>query len=265
MHIYVLFLGLNMWSETIGLNLQTNRNPMKFTNEQLREKIVADLGGSRKLSDRSINEMIASLVVFAGDEAELDDFFAKVKPQFVTANGNLIKEQADFVRDWNDKHPGQPTPTKTDDTPPAHQFSSEQITAETIAKIIDERLKPFSDTFTKMQAEKTTEELFSEAKIKFLADYKPNEENERIKAILDRTFKTVKQAVKSDSDVTLLVSSMKAEFEDLAQVTGISTPYIPVDAGGGSAGSEGTPEFYKNQRDSLKNEGFIRDTPGVTK
>lgn len=248
-----------MWSEIIRPNLQTNRNPMKFTNEQLREKIVADLGGSRKLSDRSINEMIASLVVFAGDEAELDDFFAKVKPQFVTANGNLIKEQADFVRDWNDKHPGQQTTTKPDDT------SSDQITAETIAKIIDERLKPFSDTFTKMQAEKTTEQLFNEAKTKFLADYKPNEENERIKAILDRTFKTAKQTVKSDSDVTLLVSSMKAEFEDLAQVTGISTPYIPVDAGGGNAGPEGTPEFYKNQRDSLKNEGFIRDTPGVTK
>lgn len=238
---------------------------MKFTNEQLREKIVADLGGSRKLSDRSINEMIASLVVFAGDEAELDDFFAKVKPQFVTANGNLIKEQADFVRDWNDKHPGQPTPANPADISPAPKFSSEQITAETIAKIIDERLKPFSDTFTKMQAEKTTEQLFNEAKTKFLADYKPNEENERIKAILDRTFKTAKQTVKSDSDVTLLVSSMKAEFEDLAQVTGISTPYIPVDAGGGSAGSEGTPEFYKNQRDSLKNEGFIRDTPGITK
>ncbi len=254
-----------MWSEIIRPNLQTNRNPMKFTNEQLREKIVADLGGSRKLSDRSINEMIASLVVFAGDETELDDFFAKVKPQFVTANGNLIKEQADFVRDWNDKHPGQPTKTNPADTSDAPKFSSEQITAETIAKIIDERLKPFSDTFAKMQAEKTTERLFNEAKTKFLADYKPNEENERIKAILDRTFKTVKQAVKSDSDVTLLVSSMKAEFEDLAQVTGISTPYIPVDAGGGSAGSEGTPEFYRNQRDSLKNEGFIRDTPGVAK
>jgi hypothetical protein len=259
MHIYVLILELNMWFGITDPNFQPNRNPMKFTNEQLREKIVAELGGSRKLSDRSISEMIASQIVFAGEETELDDFFSKAKPLFVTANGNLIKEQADFVRDWNEKHPGQPAPPAQ--TAPAQGG----LTAEDVAKIVAESMKPFAETFGKFQAEKTTEQLFEEAKEKFLTENKPNEENERVKAVLERTFRTIKPTIKTDSDIAAVIAAMKGEFEDLTQIAGITTPYIPVEAGGGSAGAEGTPEYYAKQREELAKEGFIKSTPGATK
>jgi hypothetical protein len=235
---------------------------MKFTKEDLRARIATDLGGSRKLSDRSINEMIDTMIQFAGEETELDAFFAQVKPAFVTANGNLINEQANFVKDWNEKHPGQPAPVPTPTPTPTPTGG---LSAEDVAAIVQKSLQPFVETFGKFQAEKTTEQLFEEAKGKFLTENKPNEENERVKAILDRTFRTIKPTIKTDSDITTVIAAMKGEFEDLAQVTGISAPYIPVEAGGGSAGAEGTPEYYAKQREELAKEGFIKPAPGATK
>lgn len=235
---------------------------MKFTKENLRERIATDLGGSRKLSDRSINEMIDTMMQFAGEETELEAFFAQVKPAFVTANGNLINEQSAFVRDWNEKHPGQTPPATPPATPPGDQFTKQGLTAEDVAKIVAESMKPFAENFGKFQAEKTTEQLFEDAKKKFMEEHKPDESNERIKAILDRTYRTIKPIVKADSDITLLIASMKNEFEDLTQIAGISTPYIPVEAGGGSAGAN-TAEQYRLQRDALTKEGFIKAAPGA--
>lgn len=236
---------------------------MKFTKEDLRAKIATDLGGSRKLSDRSINEMIDTMIQFAGEETELDAFFSQVKPAFVTANGNLINEQSNFVKKWNEEHPNQQI------TPPAppsgDQFTKQGLTAEDVAKIVAESMKPFAETFGKFQAEKTTEQLFEEAKGKFLTENKPNEENERVKAVLERTFRTIKPTIKTDSDIAAVIAAMKGEFEDLTQIAGITTPYIPVEAGGGSAGAEGTPEYYAKQREELAKEGFIKSVPGATK
>lgn len=237
---------------------------MKFTKENLREKIATDLGGSRKLSDRSINEMIDTMMQFAGEETELEAFFAQVKPAFVTANGNLINEQSAFVRDWNEKHPEQTQTQQTQQTQQQQNTFTGQggLTAEDVAKIVAESMKPFAENFGKFQAEKTTEQLFEDAKKKFMEEHKPDESNERIKAILDRTYRTIKPTVKADSDITLLIASMKNEFEDLTQIAGISTPYIPVEAGGGGAGAS-TAEQYRLQRDALTKEGFIKATPGA--
>lgn len=209
--------------------------------------------------------MISTMMQFAGEETELEAFFTQVKPTFVTANGNLINEQSAFVKDWNEKHPGS-TPPANPAAPAQNAFTGQGgLTAEDVAKIVAESMKPFAENFGKFQAEKTTEQLFEDARKKFLDDHKPNAENERIQAILDRTYKTIKPTVKPDSDVTLLIAAMKNEFEDLTQMAGISTPYIPVEAGGGSAGAEGTPDFYRLQRESLSKEGFIKGTPGAQK
>lgn len=236
---------------------------MKFTKENLRERIATDLGGSRKLSDRSINEMIDTMIQFAGEDTELDAFFAQVKPAFVTANGNLINEQSAFVKKWNEEHPGQQTQQTNQTQQNQQQFAQQGLTAEDVAAIVQKSLQPFAETFGKFQAEKTTEQLFEEAREKFLSDNKPDAENERVKAVIDRVNRTIKPTVKADSDVASIVSAMKNEFEDLASIAGITAPYIPVQAGGGSAGAEGTPEFYKSQRDTLSKEGFIKGTPGA--
>lgn len=204
--------------------------------------------------------MIDTMIQFAGEDTELDAFFAQVKPAFVTANGNLINEQAQFVKDWNEKHPGQPAPAPTPQPTPTPTGG---LSAEDVAAIVQKSLQPFAETFGKLQAEKTTERLFEEAREKFLNDNKPDAENERVKAVIDRVNRTIKPTVKADSDVAAIVSAMKNEFEDLASIAGITTPYIPVQAGGGSAGAEGTPEFYKTQREALAREGFIKGTPGA--
>src|SRR5574344_607497 len=100
---------------------------MKFTKEDLRAKIATALGGSRKLSDRSINEMIDTMIQFAGEETELETFFSQVKPAFVTANGNLINEQSNFVKKWNEEHPNQQITTPA--TPSGDPSTKQGLTA----------------------------------------------------------------------------------------------------------------------------------------
>ena len=66
---------------------------MKFTKEDAVKELKAKIpnnGQTINLSDRSINEMLDSLMpLLANDETELDAFVTSVLPTFKTADGNV--------------------------------------------------------------------------------------------------------------------------------------------------------------------------------
>ena len=202
---------------------------MKFTKENVKEKILAKLGNSRKLSDRSIDEMIATAILFAGEETELADFLKNAEPMFVTANGNLIKEQADFVKDWEAKNPKQTPPAP----PPAGGLS-----AADVAAIVAKSLEPFASKLGEIDTQRTTESIFLQAQSAFLAANKLDETNERVKLIKERVFTTVKSKVGKDSAVADITAAMKAEFDDLVKIAGVDTPYVPAEPSGGGSGDK---------------------------
>jgi DNA replicative helicase MCM subunit Mcm2 (Cdc46/Mcm family) len=82
---------------------------MKFTKEQALESIKAKFVGksgktSQKISDITISDTIESLLSIEGvvtDETELDDFVTKAFRHVDTLNRNVIKEQSDFVKNYN--------------------------------------------------------------------------------------------------------------------------------------------------------------------
>lgn len=101
---------------------------MKFTKEQALESIKAKFVGksgktSQKISDITISDTIESLLSIEGvvtDETELDDFVTKAFRHVDTLNRNIIKEQSDFVKNYNPEPPKdvevkQPDPPKAPD------------------------------------------------------------------------------------------------------------------------------------------------------
>ena len=85
---------------------------MKFTKQQAFEKLKGILTEDGKkplrMSEKSINETLENLMpLIASDETELDAFVDKVKPTFVTMNGNAEHDQSAFVNKWKQEHPEQ--------------------------------------------------------------------------------------------------------------------------------------------------------------
>lgn len=77
---------------------------MKFTKEEAFEKLKGELtkgGKTLRLTERTINEMLDTLMPLVGnDELELDDFATNVFTVFNTANGNMEKDYSDFVKNY---------------------------------------------------------------------------------------------------------------------------------------------------------------------
>lgn len=77
---------------------------MKFTKEEAFEKLKSELtkgGKTLRLTERTINEMLDTLIPLVGnDELELDDFSNNVFTAFNTANGNMEKDYSDFVKNY---------------------------------------------------------------------------------------------------------------------------------------------------------------------
>lgn len=222
---------------------------MKFKKEDVREKIVASLGKTKKLSDRSIDEMLDTVLPFAGEDTELADFVKSVQPMFTTANGNLINEQANFVKDWELKNPKTKPAEKSEET--------EDKLAATLEALLEKKLSPLQQELEGYRAERTTEGIFSQAKAKFLEKHKVDISNDRVKRIVDRVISTAKAGIGKDTQVDEVVQTMKSEFDDLAGIAGIDNPYIPVEASGGSSGNPNEAAYFQKQREELEKEGFL--------
>lgn len=122
---------------------------MKFTKEQAFEKLKGILTNEGKkplrMSEKSINAQLDTLMpLIAGDETELDDFIAKVKPTFETMNGNAEHDYSAFVDDWKKQHPDTPTPP-TPPTPPAPQPNPDEDKLKALQDEIDALKKRNAD------------------------------------------------------------------------------------------------------------------------
>lgn len=88
---------------------------MKFTKEQLLDALKAKLTANGKhlsVSDKTIKSMCDNhYSLLVNDETELEDLVGKILPVYVSLNGNYEKDNADFIKKWNDEHPtGKPQP-----------------------------------------------------------------------------------------------------------------------------------------------------------
>jgi len=172
-------------------------------------------------------------MAFASEETELADFLKNAEPMFVTANGNLIKEQSDFVKDWETKNPKPATPAAVLPVTPTGG-----LTAEQVAAIVTKSLEPFASKLGEIDTQRTTESIFTQAQKAFLGTNKLDETNERVKLIKERVFSTVKATIGKDSKVEDITATMKSEFDDLVKIAGVDTPYIPAEASGGHGNAD---------------------------
>lgn len=76
---------------------------MKFTKEEFISNVKKHLA-NKLLSDRSIDELAGSLILFADDEIELSDFVSKTLPMFKSADGNLRKDVSDKAKELEAKY-----------------------------------------------------------------------------------------------------------------------------------------------------------------
>ena len=102
---------------------------MKFTKEQAAERISAELGKTKTLSDRSINETLDLLMPKAGEDVDLGGFVSEWISLFKTNDGQQRKERAGFIK-------AQPAP-KADPKPKDEDLSTqiEQILGEKLTSI----------------------------------------------------------------------------------------------------------------------------------
>lgn len=73
----------------------------KFTKESVSEKIrniLKTTGGGQELSDRTINDTLENLMIFASEEVELDAFVSQIQGGLISMNGNMRKEKADAAK-----------------------------------------------------------------------------------------------------------------------------------------------------------------------
>lgn len=82
---------------------------MKFTKDEALEKLkgILTVDGKKplRMSEKSLERQLETLMpLVADDEMELDAFVEKVKVSFETMNSNAEKDNADFVRKWNEEH-----------------------------------------------------------------------------------------------------------------------------------------------------------------
>lgn len=88
---------------------------MKFTKEEFSEELKKKLtnGGKKKLaqSDRTFNAQVERIYKRfekrEDDETELEDAVADYLPDFEEIEGNMRKDNADFVKDWEKNHSGK--------------------------------------------------------------------------------------------------------------------------------------------------------------
>lgn len=120
---------------------------MKFTKSQVFEKIKAKLGASQQISDRTINDTLENLMVFAGEETELDAFVTQISGTFVSMDGNLRHEVAEKARLLKEAEPKPKT---------VEELAAEKAAAESKAKL-DAEIPSYMKIFMESQESKFNE------------------------------------------------------------------------------------------------------------
>lgn len=134
---------------------------MKFTKQQLLDTLKAKLTANGKhlsISEKTIKSLSDShFDLLVGEDTELDDLVKKILPQYVSLNGNYEKDNADFIKKWNDEHPDiKPNPKDDNKEPSA------------VEKKLLERL----EALEKKDAEHEASKLVSQKRSELLAKFK---------------------------------------------------------------------------------------------
>jgi len=222
----------------------------KFTKDEALKEIKAKLGTTHKLSDRTISESIEALFELATEETELTAFTNSVAKSLTSANGNIIKRESDFVREWNEAHP---QPDKTQQQQP--QDAKPDILAE-MKKMMVEMIEPLSQELTGIKTKSKTETLIQTAEGLFTAK-KPDP---KWKGIQDKAKAIVNTRITAETTADVLVEEYDKEYNELLSAFGAEGAYVPADDKGGGVGfREGTAEFYAEQKKQLEAKGIIKN------
>jgi len=191
---------------------------MKFTKTQLLDTLKAKLTANGKhlsISEKTIKSLSDSHYdLLVSEETELDDLVAKILPQYVSLNGNYEKDNADFVKKWNEEHPeNKPEPTKP------NKEGNEP--SETEKKLL-ERL----EALEKKDAEHEAEKLVSQKRSELLSKFK--EKGIKDSKWIDKYMS--KLNLTKDSDIEQEFTDAE-EFYNLSHAKGGGTPGNP---GGGN-------------------------------
>lgn len=131
---------------------------MKFTKEQLLDTLKGKLttnGKHLSISEKTIRSLSDSHYdLLVNEETELDDLVKKILPQYVSLNGNYEKDNADFIKKWNEEH-SVTDPKPNDNEDPA------------IKKLLDR-----IDALEKKDAENEANRLISQKRSELLAKFK---------------------------------------------------------------------------------------------
>lgn len=131
---------------------------MKFTKEQLLDALKAKLTANGKrlsISERTMKDLSDSHYgLLVKEETELDDLMKTILPQYVSLNGNYEKDNADFIKKWNDEHPPV-------DPPKPNEQSAD------IKALMDE-----VKSLKEKEAQRETEKLISLKRNELLAKFK---------------------------------------------------------------------------------------------
>lgn len=224
---------------------------MKFTKDEAIQNLKGQFttkGTTLKLSDRTINEALDSLLLFANDETELADFAKNAFAVLNSANGNLIKETADAIKAWNEAHPA-PSGQKKDEPQPTGG-----LTAEAIAKLLDEKLTPIQNELNAYKNKDTQTLLVNNA----IAAFDKKNPKDTLKPWRDEAVKMAQSQLTPEDTEATLAAKIEQQFNHFAKLAGDASPYMPVDPQGGQGAGEGSPEFYKAQKAELEKDGFIK-------
>lgn len=191
---------------------------MKFTKQQLLDSLKAKLtenGKRLSISERTIKSLCDSHYdLLVNEETELNDLVNKVLPQYISLNGNYEKDNADFIKKWNDEHP-QPTPIKKTNEGALNEPS------ETEKKLL-ERL----EALEKKDAQHEAERLVSSKRNELLSMFKE-------KGIKDSKWSEKylsKIAINGDTDIDKEAQDA-LDFYNLSHATA-EKPKTPGSAGG---------------------------------
>lgn len=106
---------------------------MKFTKESLLDALKAKLTANGKkltISERTLKSHSDTLyAIGVNEETELDAFVSQILPGIETLRGNYEKDNSDFVKEWEKKHPA-PKPEEKPETKPTGDDKLDALMAE---------------------------------------------------------------------------------------------------------------------------------------
>ncbi len=189
---------------------------MKFTKEQfldaLKTKLTAN-GKHLSISERTMKDLSDSHYgLLVKEETELDDLVKTILPQYVSLNGNYEKDNADFIKKWNDEHPPV-DPPKPNEPPKSNESSAE------IKALMDE-----VKSLKEKEAQRETEKLISLKRNELLTKFKE-------KGIKDEKWTEKymsKLALTKDTDV----EKETADALDFYNLTRSKSGFTPGKSGG---------------------------------